>query len=318
MWTTVVVLLGLAAVWAGDRFAVSWLRHADPVAALMVAASLLVLLVRLARRSADILLDTAPAGLRADVEAAAGAVEGVLSVDRVRTRRAGNRTFVDITISVPRTAPFERVHDISDQVEAAVRNAVREADVVVHMEPRAPAGESLFDQVRAIAQRHDLQVHELSAHEIFDQAGHGGRIILELDAEVDEDLSLRDAHALADRVEKEIYRQLPHVSQVHTHIETLGKQVVPAAQLDELARALAAYLHQAPAGFAELIDCHDTQVRHVEAAHHPRPRRHQATGKERPAPFPAALPPHRAHRAAGRALGLISYHRRLRSRIVVA
>jgi cation diffusion facilitator family transporter len=263
MWTTVVVLLGLAAVWAGDRFAVSWLRHADPVAALVVAASLLVLLVRLARRSADILLDTAPAGLRADVEAAAGAVEGVLSVDRVRTRRAGNRIFVDVTTAISRTAPFERVHDISDRVEDAVRSALGEADVVVHMEPRAHAAETLFDNVRAIAQRHDLQVHELSAHEISGSAG-GGRIILELDAEVDEDLSLRDAHALTDQVEKEIYRLLPEIAQVHTHIETLGKQVVPAAQLDELARALAAYLHQAPAGFPELIDCHNTQVRHVE------------------------------------------------------
>ena len=264
MWTTVVVLAGLAAVWASGQFALPWLRHADPVAALVVAASLLILLVRLARRSAEVLLDTAPAGLGTQVEAAAVAVEGVLSVDRVRTRRAGNRTFVDITISVPRTAPFERVHDISDQVEAAVGNAVSEADVVVHMEPRAPTGESLFDQVRAIAHRHDLQVHELSAHGIFDEAGNGGRIILELDAEVDEDLSLRDAHARADRVEKEIYRQLPHVSQVHTHIETLGKQVVPAAQLDELARALAAYLRNVPRELPELVDCHDAHVRRVE------------------------------------------------------
>jgi len=263
MWTTVVVLVGLAAVWASDQFALSWLRHADPVAALVVAASLLVLLVRLARRSADVLLDTAPAGLSADVEAAAGAVEGVLSVDRVRTRRAGGRVFVDVTAAISRTAPFERVHDISDRVEDAVRNAVGEADVVVHMEPRAPAGETLFDQVRAIAQRHDLQVHELSAHEIFHPAG-GGRIILELDAEVDEELSLRDAHARTDRVEKEIYRQLPEVVQIHTHIETLRKQVMPAAQLDELARALAAHLSDAPSRLPDLIDCHDVQVWRVE------------------------------------------------------
>lgn len=264
MWTTIVVLLGLAAVWAGDRFALTWLRHADPVAALVVAASLLILLVRLARRSADVLLDAAPAGLRADVEAAASAVEGVLSVDRVRTRRAGNRIFVDVTTAISRTAPFERVHDISDRVEAAVRSALGEADVVVHMEPRAHTAETLFDNVRAIAQRHDLQVHELSAHEIFDQAGTSGRIILEMDAEVDEDLSLRDAHALTDRVEKEIYRLLPEVAQVHTHIETLGKQVVPAAQLDELARALATFLRDAPKELPELIDCHDAQVRRVE------------------------------------------------------
>ena len=264
LWTTLVVLLGLVAVWAGDRFGVPWLRHADPVAALIVAATLLLLLLRLGKRSAEVLLDTAPAGLQAQVESAASKVEGVLGVDRVRTRRAGNRAFVDLTISVPRTIPFERVHIISDQVEAAVRAAVGEADVMVHMEPRAPAGENLFDQVRAIAQHHDLAVHELSAHQV--SAGPGARpsLILELDAEVDEKLTLREAHALADRVEREIYRQLPQVTQVHTHIEILGREVVPAAELDELERALEAHLCDAPYQFPDLIDCHQVQVREVE------------------------------------------------------
>jgi cation diffusion facilitator family transporter len=264
VWSSSVVILGLLGVLLADRMGIDILRNADPVAALVVAGIVVWISVSLGKRTVDVLLDAAPTGLRSQVEAATATVEGVLSVDRVRTRRAGNRTFIDITIAVPRTASFQRVHQISDQVEEAVRNAVGEADVVVHMEPRAAEGESLFDQVRAIAQRHDLLVHELSAHEVREGRAGRGQLILELDAEVEEDLTLREAHALADRMEKEIYRELPQVAQVNTHIETLGKQVVPAAKLEELSRALEAHLGRAPAELPDLIDCHDVQVRWAE------------------------------------------------------
>lgn len=264
VWSSSVVILGLLGVLLAERVGWTFLRHADPIAALAVAAIVVWISLRLGKRTVDALLDTAPAGLKAQVESAAAKVEGVLSVDRVRTRRAGNHTFVDLTISVSRTIPFERVHIISDQVEAAVRAAVGEADVMVHMEPRAPAGENLFDQVRAIAQRHDLAVHELSAHQVSAGPGERSSLILELDAEVDEKLTLREAHALADRVEREIYRELPQVTQINTHIEILGCDVVPAAELDDFARALEAHLADAPYQFPELLDCHDVQVREVE------------------------------------------------------
>ena len=221
LWTTLVVLFGLGAVAASGRYQIPWLRHADPLAALVVAAMVISIGFRLGKRSVDVLLDAAPAGLRPQVERAVATVQGVLNVDRVRTRRAGSRTFVDVTIALPRTIPFERVHEISDQVEQAVRGILPQADVMVHMEPRPPADESLFDQVRAIAQRHNLLVHELSAHQVKEGPRDSGRLILDLDAEVDERLSLREAHALADRVEKELYRELPQVTQINTHIETL-------------------------------------------------------------------------------------------------
>ncbi|MBI2956596.1 MAG: cation diffusion facilitator family transporter [Acidobacteria bacterium] len=264
LWTTVVVLVGLSAVWASQRYEVSWLRHADPVAALVVAGAVLSIGFRLGKRSLDVLLDAAPAGVRAQVEAAAAAVEGVLKVERVRARRAGNRTFVDVTIAVPRTIPFEHVHRISEQVEEAVGNVLPQADVVVHMEPRAHTAESLFDQVRAIAQRHNLLVHELSAHQVRGPGDRGSRLLVELDAEVEENLSLREAHELIDRVEREIYRELPQVSQINTHIETLGRQIIPAAELEELERALEAHLRDARYHLPDILDCHDVQVRQVE------------------------------------------------------
>jgi divalent metal cation (Fe/Co/Zn/Cd) transporter len=191
-------------------------------------------------------------------------VDGVLVVERVRTRSAGAGTFIDLIVGVPRTLPFHQVHSISEQIEEAVLARIPRADVVVHMEPRAAGDETFYDKVRAIAQRNNLHVHELSAHDVKEGEGGKGSLILDLDVEVDVTLTLREAHALADRVEKEIYRELPQVSQINTHIETLEQEIAPGEELDGLARALEAHLANAPAHFPDLQDCHDIQVRSVD------------------------------------------------------
>lgn len=263
-WTTLLVLAGVGIAGASTALGIPALRKADPLAALVVAGAMVYLLYRLGRRSVESLIDTVPSGLADVLRGAAKSVDGVLDVDQVRTRRSGNRTFVDLTVGVSRTLPFDRVHAIADRVEAAVRVSQPRTDVVVHTEPRAHADETLFDHVRAIAQQHDLLIHELSAHQVRGGRDDWGRLVLDLDAEVDERLTLRAAHALVDRVEREIYLRVPRVAKINTHLETIGHEIVPAAPLEGLALAIGTRLHEARKRFPELIDCHDVQVREVE------------------------------------------------------
>ncbi len=61
IWSSAVVVVGLALVLAGRKLAVPWLIDADPVAALFVAGVVLFVSPRLARKTIDALLDTAPA-----------------------------------------------------------------------------------------------------------------------------------------------------------------------------------------------------------------------------------------------------------------
>ena len=165
VWSTAVVILGIAAVGIGERSGVAWLRFADPLAALAVAAVVIWVASQLGRRTMDALLDAAPEGLQQRVAHAVEQMDGVLGTERVRVRRAGNRHFVDVTISVPRAASFEQVHAISDAVERRVGEIIP-ADVMVHPEPVAQPGEHLFDAIRAAAQRQGLAIHELSAHQL--------------------------------------------------------------------------------------------------------------------------------------------------------
>ena len=281
VWSSAVVILGLLGVAAADRFGWPGLHVADPVAALVVAGIVVWISLKLGKRTVDALLDTAPEGLRSEVEQAVAGVEGVIGVEHVRARSSGARTFVDLTIGVTRTLPFDRVHRISEEVEAAVSERVGSADVVVHMEPRPGTDETLFDRVRAIAQRHNLAVHEVSAHDIREPDAvksegdlprspsdsaetKRGWLVLDLDVEVDEHLTLYEAHGLADRVEQDIYRELAEVDQINTHIETLDQRIVEGAELEGLARALRNHLANRGNRFPDLIDCHDVQVRLAE------------------------------------------------------
>src|SRR5262252_3210838 len=178
VWSTIVVIAGIGLVWAGETWNLPWLIYADAVAGLVVAGVILWVGSRLGKRTLDALLDAVPAGLQEQIAQAVSKMDGVEEVHRVRVRRAGNRYFVDATVSVPRTASLEQVHAWSDAIENRVDQIVP-SDVVVHAEPRAPQGEPFFDAIRAVAQRRGLAIHDLSAQQ------NDGKLFVELHLEVD-------------------------------------------------------------------------------------------------------------------------------------
>src|SRR6202166_2063952 len=194
VWSTIVVIAGIGLVWAGETWNVPWLNDADALAGLAVAAVILWVGAQLGRRTMDALLDAAPLGLQQEIAKAVARMDGVLDVDRVRVRRAGNRHFVDATVSVARTASLEQVHALSDAIEKRIGEIVP-ADVMVHAEPRAPQGEHLFEAIRAVAQKMGLAVHDLTAVQ------QSGQLFIELHLEVDENLSLGEAHRQSTELE---------------------------------------------------------------------------------------------------------------------
>jgi len=263
VWSTVVVISGVGLVWAGETWNMPYLIYADALAGLAVAAVILWVGSQLGRRTVDALLDAAPEGLQQEIARAIARMEGVLDVDRVRVRRAGNRHFVDATVSVARTASLEQVHELSDAIEKRVGEIVP-SDVMVHAEPRAPQGEHLFEAIRAVAQRMGLGIHDLSALQ------QQGQLFVELHLEVDENLSLRDAHRQATELEEGIRELRDGPIDVNIHIEPLGRHIATpdsgAGEMKQLSRSVEEFLNSLPTEFDELVNCHDVRTRQV--AHH--------------------------------------------------
>jgi cation diffusion facilitator family transporter len=257
VWSTFVVVLGILGVWLGQRFNLPWLAQMDAVAALGVAGVIIWIGSRLGRETAEALLDVAPSGLREKIARASDETEGVLQTERVRVRRAGQRYFVDVTISVPRTASLEQAHATTQAVERNIEQIIP-ADVVVHIEPRAPENQQLFETIHAIAQRRGLAIHELSAHDL------DGRLFVELHLEVDERSTLSQAHERATELEEDIRAASDPNAFVNIHIEPVGARIPHAEERTELAHAVQHFLNALPARHPELIDCHDVRVRSVE------------------------------------------------------
>jgi cation diffusion facilitator family transporter len=136
IWSSVVVVFGLIAVKIADASPrLDWLRGGDALAALGVSALIVLVSVRLGRRTIDALLDSAPAGMEQRIAKAAEGVAGVHNCHRVRIRASGPKMFVDLHVLVDGGQTLAQAHDLTDRIEAAILEIAPQADVTVHPEP---------------------------------------------------------------------------------------------------------------------------------------------------------------------------------------
>lgn len=135
IWSSAVVIAGLAAVKAGQVWPVAALRNADALAALGVSAVVLWVSVRLGRRTVEALLDTAPTGMERQIGAAVEAISGVRNCHQVRVRYSGPNLFIDLHVLVDGNQSLAAAHSLTEEIEAAIQEIAPSADVTVHPEP---------------------------------------------------------------------------------------------------------------------------------------------------------------------------------------
>ncbi len=230
IWSSSVVIGGLVLVLVSERLHIAWLSKADSVAAMAVAGIVVWVSMQLGQRTVTALLDGVPASLTDDVAHRIKAVPGVVEIKRVRIRRSGPEAFADVWLTVNRGTAFERTHDIATRVETAVHEVVLGADVVVQVEPIKADHEGLQTTVRLLAGRHGLAAHGVRIYDLG-TSGH----LLELHLEVDEDLTVAQAHTQATAFEEALRQALPSIDEIATHIEPTGESVTrrPAIEADE-------------------------------------------------------------------------------------
>jgi cation diffusion facilitator family transporter len=253
MWSSIAVLIGLFGVALGHAWA-------DAAAALIVAVFICIAGYRLGRRTIQTLTDTAPAGVSERVAAIARQVPGVVAVDRVRVRPAGAVLFIELSVSISRTLPLDRLTTIKQQLTAAIRGEMPAAELTITTEPKALDNETVRERVMVIARDLGLAIHHVAVQTI------GGRLSVSVDLEIDGSQPLAAAHEVASRLEDAIRRELGPDVEVETHIEPLPADLLAGCDADprriaevrELLTSLAAEL---PA----LGEVHDVRVRETAA-----------------------------------------------------
>lgn len=210
-------LLGSCAVLTGLLFAHFGHPNADPIAALFVGVLVLLAAARLMKGNVDVLMDRAPAEAEAAALAAIGAMRPAVELRRLRMRQAGGRQFADVVIGVPPGAAVGQGHAAADAVEAAVGRALPNADVVVHVEPLEDAGLRERAHAAAIGVPSIREVHNLALVDV------DGRKELSLHVKLPGELSLEEAHDIAERLETAICSAVPEIAGVQTHLEPLAE-----------------------------------------------------------------------------------------------
>lgn len=254
IWSSAAVLLGLFASYLGQRFHLTYLELADPVAALLVTGVIAYVTVGLARRTLDSLLDATPPEVREQLQTAVipeiEAIPDVVKAERIRVRRSGSDYFVDLTLGLPRNLTFQRAEQVTFAATEAVTRHLPGADVVVRTVPVASMGESVFERIRAVAAQANLAVHDVSVQD------RDGRLAVEQHLEVPETMLLRDAHNLVTHLESSIRHEVPGIATLLTHIESEPVTIAPTAQLG-VSVNLETQLRETAETFPDILDVHE-------------------------------------------------------------
>src|ERR1700742_1942216 len=204
---SVAVLCGITAVALG-------FDEGDAIASLIVAAIIFSAAARLIYENSRVLMDTTPAEAQAEAEAAIRALDDV-ELRQLRLRESGGLYFADATIGAAPDQALVASHHAADRVEAAVRRALPDADVVVHVEPQRE-GLDLRARALAIALAEPLvqEAHDIAIYR------HGDHCSVSMHLKLDAATPLAEAHEVAERIEAAL-RHDSEVDDVQTHLEPL-------------------------------------------------------------------------------------------------
>jgi cation diffusion facilitator family transporter len=130
--TSLAVVVGLVLI------EVTGVAELDSIVALMVAAAIVYAGVRIVSRSSRMLMDEAIPAEELDV------VRKIIEVHcggelagyhKLRARRAGSARYIDVHLQFARGTSLERAHSFAHSLQAEIQGELRNADVLVHIEP---------------------------------------------------------------------------------------------------------------------------------------------------------------------------------------
>ena len=116
----------------------------DAITALVVAVAIVWAGIQILSRSSRVLVDEALPGdelaaVRAAIEEFGS--DEVVGFHKLRARRAGSRRYVDLHVQFRAGTTLERAHELAHELQRAIRERLRGADVLIHLEPGRRRGD---------------------------------------------------------------------------------------------------------------------------------------------------------------------------------
>jgi cation diffusion facilitator family transporter len=240
---TAVVLAALGIIAVAQPLALlpAWLLvRIDAIAAAIVALIALWVSWAMSVRAVRALMDDIPADLSRRLVRQVTALPSVIPESvQMRTRFVGNQPFVEVSLGTPRGGSLEQAHQLTESVEAVIREELAGANVLVHVIPARTAAEPYATAVYAAANQLGLHVHNLDIFQLADS------VRVDMDLELPTNLTLGEAHTSSEKLERAICAELGGATVVAVHLEPRRDRVQPAvhyAPLNDKIRDVVAQL----------------------------------------------------------------------------
>jgi cation diffusion facilitator family transporter len=210
----------------GFGLAILGFTGGDAFASIFLGAMLTYLSLKLVKFSVMELSDTASKDLVEKTRKVILSCEGVIKTENLKIRKVGSKVFVDASVQVPNLMSLEEAHSLASKIEGCLKDAFGNVDATIHIEPSDK--ERKMDQlVEKLATVDGVkEVHEISTIYV------GGKLYITLHAYVNPELSVEEAHKIAETIEGRMQAEIKSLENVTVHIEPAGV-AIPAAEVSE-------------------------------------------------------------------------------------
>ncbi|MGD0645524.1 MAG: cation diffusion facilitator family transporter [Candidatus Bathyarchaeia archaeon] len=200
--------------------------YGDAIASIFLGAMLSYLSFKLVRSSVMELSDTASRELIQKTRKVILAHEGVVKAENLKVRKVSSKIFIDASVQVSSHMSLEEAHALASQIEADLKQALGNVDATTHIEPSEK--DAKMDQlVEKLATVDGVkEVHEIST--IYTD----GKFYITLHAYVNPEMSVEEAHKIAETIEQRMHAEIKPLENVTVHIEP-SNIAVPTTETDE-------------------------------------------------------------------------------------
>jgi cation diffusion facilitator family transporter len=198
----------------------------DSLSSIVLGVLLSYMSVKLVKSSIIELSDTASKELVQKTRNVVLDHDGVLDCRNLKVRKVGSKIFAECAVQVSSLMSLEEAHALASDIEERLAKAFGSVDATIHIEP-AEEETKVEQLVETLATVEGVkEVHEIVT------VYASGKLYVTLHAYVDPNLSVEEAHEIAEKIENRMHAGIKQLENVTVHVEPYGVEV-HAAEIEE-------------------------------------------------------------------------------------
>ena len=184
-----------------------------------------------------------------------GAIKDVKGIRHVTVRFSAKRLDVDVHVFLDNSLTSDDMHRVALNIERVVKGEYPDARISIDTEPVGGGQNGVWKAVKDAAEgaAGSRGVHNIHIQRI------DGKLYVDLHLEVSANMTVKQAHDVAEQVEGKIRVTKPEISEVTVHIESASDRI--ARELAGVETELKSYVEHAAKQFPEIRSVSGISVR---------------------------------------------------------